>query len=76
MLLLFFCAGAGAAPYPTEIQLRTAIGGIAPLLKADGIALEAIDAATSSSTLSTDVAASHACSPPTKLHALPLTVVV
>ena len=46
MLLLFFCAGAGAAPYPTEIQLRTAIGGIAPLLKADGIALEAIDAAT------------------------------
>jgi hypothetical protein len=46
MLLLFFCAGAGAAPYPTEIQLRAAIGSIAPLLKADGITLETIDAAT------------------------------
>ena len=46
MLLLLFCAVADAAPYPTESQLRAAVGGIAPLLKAEGIALESIDAAT------------------------------
>ena len=43
-LLLLGCIDACAAPYPTEIQLRTAIASVAGLLKTEGIALEILDA--------------------------------
>ena len=43
-LALLWCMHAGAAPYPTEDQLRTAIGEIAGLLKSEGLELEILDA--------------------------------
>ena len=43
-LALFFCIHACAAPYPTEHQLRTAIGEIAGMLKSEGLELEILDA--------------------------------
>lgn len=43
-LALLCCIQAGAAPYPTEDQLRTAIGEVAGLLKSEGLELEILDA--------------------------------
>ena len=50
-LALLFCANAGAMPYPTEGQLRTAIGSVAGLLKAEGIELDVVEAQTVGLTL-------------------------
>jgi hypothetical protein len=41
---LLWCMHAGASPYPTEDQLRTAIGEVAGLLKFEGLDLEILDA--------------------------------
>jgi hypothetical protein len=41
---LFCCTYACAAPYPTEGQLRSAIGNAAALLKTEGLELEIFDA--------------------------------
>jgi hypothetical protein len=43
-LALLCCSQASAVPYPTEDQLRTAIGGVAGLLSSEGLALEILDA--------------------------------
>ncbi len=43
-LALFCCIHAWASPYPTERQLRTAIGGVAEMLKSEGLDLEILDA--------------------------------
>ena len=43
-LALLCCINAFAAPYPTEGQLRTAIGSAVGLLKTEGIGLEMFDA--------------------------------
>ncbi len=43
-LALLWCAHAWAASYPTEDQLRTAIGKITGMLKSEGLDLEILDA--------------------------------
>ena len=43
-LALLWCSHAFAVPYPTEVQLRAAIGEVAGLLKSEGIELEILDA--------------------------------
>ena len=43
-LAVLCCISASAAPYPTEGQLRIAIGSVAGLLKTEGIRLEIFDA--------------------------------
>ena len=43
-LALLWCVHAWGAPYPTEDQLRTAIGEIAGMLKSEGFELEILDA--------------------------------
>lgn len=43
-LALFFCIHVWASPYPTEHQLRTAIGEVVGILKAEGLELEILDA--------------------------------
>lgn len=43
-LALLGCIHAHAAPYPTEDQLRTAIGEVAGMLKSEGLELEILDA--------------------------------
>lgn len=43
-LALLCCVNAHAAPYPTELQLRTAIGDVTGLLQTEGLALEMFDA--------------------------------
>lgn len=43
-LALLCCSHASAVPYPTEDQLRTAIGEVAGLLKSEGLELEILDA--------------------------------
>ncbi len=43
-LALLWCAHAWAAPYPTEDQLRTALGRITGMLKSEGLELEILDA--------------------------------
>src|SRR3972149_1100017 len=43
-LALFFCIPAWAAPYPTEHQLRTAIGNVVGMLGSEGIEIEILDA--------------------------------
>ena len=43
-LALLCCIHASAAPYPTEDQLRAAIGAVAVLLKSEGLELEILDA--------------------------------
>ena len=42
--LLLACASAQALPYPDEVQFRSAIAAAAPLLKAENIGLEILDA--------------------------------
>lgn len=43
-LALLLCSPASAVPYPTEDQLRAAIGEVAGMLKSEGIELEILDA--------------------------------
>ena len=43
-LALLWCSQASAVPYPTEVQLRAAIGEVTGLLKSEGIELEILDA--------------------------------
>jgi len=43
-LALLCCIHACAAPYPTEDQLRTAIGEVARMLKSEALELEILDA--------------------------------
>jgi len=43
-LALLFCSHASAVPYPTEDELRAAIGEVAGLLKSEGLELEILDA--------------------------------
>lgn len=50
-LAILCCAHAFAAPYPTEDQLRTAIGVAAGLVKTEGLALEMQDAREAGVTL-------------------------
>lgn len=50
-LAILCCAHAFAAPYPTEEQLRTAIGVAAGLVKTEGLALEMQDAREAGVTL-------------------------
>lgn len=44
VFILLCCTGANAAPYPSDGQLRTAIGDVVGLLKAEGLPLEMYDA--------------------------------
>ena len=43
-LALFSCLNASASPYPTEHQLRTAIGDVVGMLRSEGIEIEVLDA--------------------------------
>ena len=43
-LVLLCCSHASAVPYPTEDQLRAAIGEVAGILKSEGLELEVLDA--------------------------------
>ena len=43
-LALLCCIHASASPYPTENQLRTAIGQVEGMLKSEGLELEILDA--------------------------------
>jgi phage tail protein X len=43
-LALFSCLNASASPYPTEYQLRTAIGDVAGMLRSESIEIEILDA--------------------------------